>query len=238
MTVQPKPLPRGIRNNNPGNIDYNPKAGWLGLADPPSDGRFCRFTTPAFGIRALARTIITYQDKRRAGDGSAIDTVADIISRWAPATENNTKAYIAAVCKAVGVSEDQTIDCRDYRIMRPLVEAIIRHENGMQLYGDAAMEEGLALAGVVLNPEGSIVAQAAAAKQAVGSVSGVATKAAAVTAAATAASQVVAQSEPIWTGLQRAAGEYTPHVLLALIGLAAVAAVCWTVITVAKARRS
>ncbi len=64
------------------------------------------------------------------------------------------------------------------------------------------------------------------------------TGAAAVGAAATAASQVVAQVEPVWTGLQRAAGPNTPHVIMALIGLVAVLAICATVYLVARQRRA
>ena len=60
-------------------------------------GRFCRFETPAYGIRAMCRLFITYQDARLAKDGSRIDTVAEIIERYAPSTENDTLAYIKSV---------------------------------------------------------------------------------------------------------------------------------------------
>lgn len=75
-------------------------------------------------------TLITYHDKRRAKDGSSIDTIREVIERWAPPNENNTDAYINEVSKAVGVTADMIIDLHDYDILRPLVEAIIRHENG------------------------------------------------------------------------------------------------------------
>lgn len=82
------------------------------------------------GIRALAVTLITYHDKRRAKDGSSIDTIREVIERWAPPHENNTLAYVNEVSKAVGVAPDMIIDLHDYETLRPLVEAIIRHENG------------------------------------------------------------------------------------------------------------
>ncbi len=82
------------------------------------------------GIRALAVTLITYHDKRRAKDGSNIDTIREVIERWAPPNENNTSAYVNEVSKAVGVTPDMIIDLHDYDTLRPLVEAIIRHENG------------------------------------------------------------------------------------------------------------
>ena len=120
--------PRGIRNNNPGNLDKG--SPWQGLVANPDEPRFCTFKDPVWGIRALAVTLITYHDKRRAKDGSSIDTIREVIERWAPPNENNTDAYINEVSKAVGVTADMIIDLHDYDILRPLVEAIIRHENG------------------------------------------------------------------------------------------------------------
>lgn len=66
----------------------------------------------------------------------------------------------------------------------------------------------------------------------------IATGAGAVSATAMAASQVVAQVEPVWSGLQRVAGPSTPHILLGLIGLVAVLAICATVWAVSSARRA
>lgn len=65
--------PRGIRNNNPGNLDNtNP---WQGLVANPAEPRFATFKDPTWGVRALAVTLITYHDKRKAKDGSRIDTI-------------------------------------------------------------------------------------------------------------------------------------------------------------------
>ncbi|EHB2286887.1 hypothetical protein JXG18_004216 [Salmonella enterica subsp. enterica serovar Panama] len=146
--------PRGIRNNNPGNLDKG--SPWQGLTNKPSEPRFCTFKDPVWGIRALAVTLITYHDKRRAKDGSSIDTIREVIERWAPPHENNTTAYINEVAKAVGVSPDMTIDLHNYDTIRPLLEAIIRHENGRgplktpnTWYASEVIEEGLRRAGIV-----------------------------------------------------------------------------------------
>ncbi|MGL5156229.1 MAG: hypothetical protein ACRC9G_08020, partial [Aeromonas veronii] len=88
-----KQQPRGIRRNNPGNIEWG--SPWQGLAKPedyPAD-RFAAFISPVWGIRAIAITLITYQDKRKANDGSRIDSVREVVERWAPSFENNTQAY-------------------------------------------------------------------------------------------------------------------------------------------------
>lgn len=143
------PMPRGIRNNNPGNLDYSPV--WQNLDDPPSDGRFCRFKTAPDGIRAMARVLITYQDKRRAPDGSRIDTVREVIDRWAPPVENDTDAYVKSVRKQMGLTEGEIegeVDVHDYECMKRLVKAIIQYENGIMPYTDAQIDKGLLMAGI------------------------------------------------------------------------------------------
>lgn len=143
-------VPRGIRNHNPGNIDRDPKNKWQGLAkDQSSDPRFCVFTSPSYGIRAIARTLISYQDKYD------LDTVRKLIGRWAPPKENDTDAYVQTVAKACGVHADEVISTHQYAVLKPLVESIIRHENGKgpkgtlnSWYDEATVNEALRLAGV------------------------------------------------------------------------------------------
>lgn len=150
-----KQQPRGIRNNNPGNIDRTkPRTPWQGRvpAEDLTDPRFEQFVHPKFGIRALCRVLITYQDKRRAPDGSKIDTVREIIERWAPPNENDTSAYVRQVRRTLGLDGPEypgETDVHDYATMRELVLAIIRHENGVQPYSGAVIDEGLRLAGIV-----------------------------------------------------------------------------------------
>ncbi|SDB51146.1 hypothetical protein SAMN03159290_03904 [Pseudomonas sp. NFACC13-1] len=66
---------------------------------PQTDSQYVQYINPRWGIRAIARVLITYQDKRHAADGSTIDTVREIIERWAPPSENNTDAYIISVAR-------------------------------------------------------------------------------------------------------------------------------------------
>lgn len=142
-------LPRGLRNNNPGNIDRVAGVRWQGQADDQSgDPRFVVFTDAKWGIRAICRTLITYQDKRQAADGSKIDTVAEIVDRWAPPVENNTGAYAEHVAKLLSVGTDDTIDVYDWATMRGLVLAIIEHENGFQPFDNATIDSGLIAAGL------------------------------------------------------------------------------------------
>lgn len=147
--------PRGIRNFNPGNIRHVKGVRWQGMAVAQGDTEFVQFTAPRWGIRAIARVLITYQDKRLAKDGSRIDTVREFIERWAPPSENNTNAYTTSVARALGLHPDyEGVDVYDFDVMRTLVSAIVRHENGPgplpggHWYGDAIIADGLALAGI------------------------------------------------------------------------------------------
>jgi hypothetical protein len=148
-------LPRGIRSNNPGNIRVGDP--WQGLMprDQMNEAQkrekeFCVFSEPKWGIRALCRLLIAYKDKHK------LDTVRGIITRWAPPKgkvgsktyTQNTEAYIAQVAAALGVSDLTKIDVYQYDIAKPLVKAIIKHENGVQPYDDDTINEGIRLAGI------------------------------------------------------------------------------------------
>lgn len=107
---------RGIRNNNPGNLDYNQamyrEDPWLGETgiELHARPRFTTFRNPAFGIRALCKVLLTYHRHRKAADGSAIDTVQEVIDHWAPPSENNTDAYASHVRDLLDVERGGIID--------------------------------------------------------------------------------------------------------------------------------
>ena len=153
----PKEQTLGVRLNNPGNLEWG--SPWEGLvpreksryykSGTRQQQRFCEFADAASGIRAIARTLITYFDKRKARDGSAIDTVAEVVERWAPSFENNTSAYANHVASLMSVDPDQILDIKSYDVMRGLVTGIIAHENAGYAYPAEVVEEGLRRAGVV-----------------------------------------------------------------------------------------
>jgi hypothetical protein len=128
-------LPRGIRNNNPGNIRYDGTR-WQGLDEPPSDGAFCRFVDVRYGIRAMVKILNSYYARN-------IDSVEAIISTWSPASENDTQAYISHVAFTLDVLRDSYLPKEKWP---ELIAAIIKHENGQQPYTLAAINEGVALA--------------------------------------------------------------------------------------------
>lgn len=130
-------LSRGIRNNNPGNIEFRRQQGATG-----SDGRYAIFETPYTGIKALSGQLMRYYSGQTTG--RPLRTVNDIISTWAPASENNTAAYIAQVSKALGVEAHTRLDLNDNAVMQKLVSAIIRHENGTNPYDALTLAKAVA----------------------------------------------------------------------------------------------
>ncbi|MDA0764149.1 MAG: structural protein [Proteobacteria bacterium] len=129
-----KLLPRGIRNNNPGNIKLG--TAWDGLLDEQNDDVFCQFKDPVWGIRALMRILLTYKFNHK------IETIEKIINRWAPPSENDTNNYIKYVCASTSKKKDEKLanTIEDYL---PLVKAIIRMENSDQPYEDDVLVEGM-----------------------------------------------------------------------------------------------
>ena len=134
-------IPRGIRNNNPGNIRISGD-NWQGLSRPQLDQEFFQFTGPEWGVRALAKILLTYQNRYHR------HTIRQIIARWAPPTENDTMAYIKAVARDTGFGEDQPLDLRRVEHITPLIRAIIRHENGQQPYMADVIAKGIGMAGI------------------------------------------------------------------------------------------
>lgn len=133
-------IPRGIKNNNPGNIDRNATK-WQGMAEDQSgDPRFIVFTAPEYGIRAIAKLLLTY------GTKYGIDTVRGAIQRWAPPNENDTEAYIHHVCDRLGVTPEARVNLASPSVLVALVAAVIKHENGVQPYDETTIAKGVDLA--------------------------------------------------------------------------------------------
>ncbi|WAT31827.1 structural protein [Pseudomonas sp. GXZC] len=130
---------RGVRNRNPGNLDYRAANRWQGQLphNPAVEARFCRFDTAENGIRALGKTLLTYQRKH------GLKTVKAIVNRWAPGVENDTDAYVRAVELGTGFAPGVDVDLTEFEVLKAFVRAIIRHENAGYAYPDAVLSEGV-----------------------------------------------------------------------------------------------
>jgi len=129
---------RGLRNNNPGNIRHSGSR-WQGMsADQSGDSAFVQFDKPEYGIRALAKLLKNYQSRYQ------LLTVRQIINRWAPPTENDTGTYVDYVARTANVNPDDRININDK--MLPVVNAIIKYENGVNPYPNETITTGISLA--------------------------------------------------------------------------------------------
>lgn len=120
-------IPRGIRNNNPGNIRNSDAADWKGEvpASVKKDRSFEEFKDMKHGYRALIKLLQNYRKLH------GCRTMADFINRWAPRTENDTNAYIRTVCREMQVPTTYVPDVNDRTTMCSFAAAISLVENGI-----------------------------------------------------------------------------------------------------------
>lgn len=118
-----KTTPRGIRNNNPLNIRIGNT--WLGERPNPTDPAFEEFVTIEYGYRAAFQILRRYIRRYKK------NTIASIISTWAPASENNTQKYIDFVANSMKMAPDVPILYEDEETMTQLVAAMQRMECGV-----------------------------------------------------------------------------------------------------------
>ncbi len=98
--------PLNVRNNNPLNIRYNPANNWLGQIGEGSG--FARFESVEYGFRAAYKLLLTYRNNY------GLETIAEIIERWAPPNENDTQGYIDFVANRLGRSRYVPLDVSEY----------------------------------------------------------------------------------------------------------------------------
>lgn len=120
---------RGIRNNNPGNLRSAPNA--VG-----NDGSFPIFSNPNDGLAAMSRQLQLYGSRGN-------DTPYGIIHTYAPSTENDSQAYINAVTKDTGFGAHEKLDLSDPGVLKRLMTAMIRQENGSQPYSESDIDNGI-----------------------------------------------------------------------------------------------
>ena len=130
MEEKKKPMPRGIRNNNPLNIRKG--SNWKGERPIQSDQAFEEFVSMEWGIRAgikLIRNHITGFNGKRP----PANTIKKLISVWAPAKENNTEAYIRTVCQQTAIGRNDLLHANDRRSIVAIARAMAYVECGVWL---------------------------------------------------------------------------------------------------------
>lgn len=117
-------LPRGLRNNNPGNIRRNSDV--FQGEKTSSDREFKQFKSMAYGYRAIFKILSNYYRNYK------LDTIRKMIGRWAPENENNTDAYIKAVADYSGIPADDPIDINSREQMTQIIAGMSKVENGRE----------------------------------------------------------------------------------------------------------
>lgn len=108
---QPKSasMPAPMRNNNPGAL--------------MPGGKLAQYDSPEEGLTALDNNLKSYGNK-------GVNTLAGVISKWAPPNENNTNAYIAHAAQVTGLDPNAQIDLNNPYVRHQISAAIVQHENG------------------------------------------------------------------------------------------------------------
>ncbi|HBA9545070.1 TPA: lytic transglycosylase domain-containing protein [Escherichia coli] len=115
-------LSRGIRNNNPGNLNFAGQKGATLESGP--NARFASFPTMLEGIAALDRQVMLYLKRGK-------NTIDQIIDIYAPSSDgNNTSSYKSYLSQYTGLGVKEKIDGSNFELMRKLIQGIINHENG------------------------------------------------------------------------------------------------------------
>lgn len=130
-------LSRGERINNPFNIEKN-NIKWQGMLLPGADATFCQFDSPITGLRA---GFLNLKNQLKEN----FNTVKLLVTKYAPPNENDTKAYINAICKRISKNEDDILTEKD---LLSLGKAIIIQEQGRCNYTDDMLSKALEKAGV------------------------------------------------------------------------------------------
>lgn len=129
---------RGLRNNNPGNINF---AGQAGAALEPmmpfwggeDKRRFAKFPTMAAGFKALSDQLTRYYTGKTTGQ--RLDTIRKVLYTYAPPSDsNNTKAYVDNLAKSLGMGADAPLDLNNPELRAKMINAITTIENGKNPY--------------------------------------------------------------------------------------------------------
>jgi hypothetical protein len=119
--TSPQAGPLSVRNNNPGNL-RSPQGG------------FQQFSSPQEGMDATKRDLLNKISGKspimneRYGQGYS-PTITNIISTWAPPSENDTNSYINFVAQKMGISPDEPLTPEQVDI---LTQAITQMEGGQE----------------------------------------------------------------------------------------------------------
>jgi hypothetical protein len=130
--------PRGIRNNNPGNLIFT-NIKWKGKLskEQNKDRRFEMFIAPVYGIRAMIKDLKHDIEKGK-------NTVPLLVEEYAPRFENNTDHYIETVCRDLKVSKRAKL-LPTKNTLRLLVLSMTKVETGGNYVSNQLFEQAYSM---------------------------------------------------------------------------------------------
>lgn len=123
----------GMRNHNPLNIRKTNER-WAGSVVTDDNSKFVKFTTNTYGYRAAFIILYNYIKKRRCM------TIEDIISRWAPPTENIVENYVRYVSNRSNVPRREPIAFCEADKLKRIVAAMAEYESNITADEDSISE--------------------------------------------------------------------------------------------------
>lgn len=116
------------RFNNPTNLRWAEGYG----AHNTKSGKFAVFPTLDEGVLASAKQLQIYGTR-------GINTVSDIVKKWAPSNENDTAEYIRHVVKTTGLGANDRLNLNDPAILAKLISAMSTKEGAGNRVSEGAV---------------------------------------------------------------------------------------------------
>ena len=136
-------MTRGLINNNPLNLRYNASIKWDGQTGKDANG-FAQFISMAKGLRA---GVMTIRNKQKL---HGLKTIREIITQFAPPSENDTEAYIKLVTRENNIKDNQIIDLvNNDGLLAGIVRSMIKMEQGINPISNEMVNTAIAQTRVV-----------------------------------------------------------------------------------------
>lgn len=123
----------GFAINNPLNIRYLTTNAFNGQI--ANHNGYGQYDTLSNGVRAAGKQLTSYYNGGQT-------TVAQIVNKWAPSTENDSGAYISDVAQRMGVDSNEPLSWPGDEVA--LIQAMAYHENGYNNMTDADVQTYIA----------------------------------------------------------------------------------------------
>ncbi|PWI82135.1 hypothetical protein DEO48_00090, partial [Enterobacter sp. CGMCC 5087] len=134
MYDQPRNNALGLRNHNP--LNLRSASNETGKVFAGKNGYFSRFGSDEDGLAAASRQLFLYGDRGK-------HTLQDVISTFAPHNENNVENYVSDVSRETGFKPGENIDLHSPDVLKRLLPAMIKEEQGTQPFSRNEIDSGI-----------------------------------------------------------------------------------------------